>query len=92
MTRKNLAQSIIAKKAAAAEETKAIDAALQVVHGSGGVTEPVVRRSGQTSNLSARIDRDLHRTAKIYCVSHDISVQDFVETAIESFLRSKGSL
>ena len=41
------------------------------------------------TQLATRIPKDLHRRLKLYCVTHDIAVQDFVVEAIEEKLGRK---
>jgi predicted HicB family RNase H-like nuclease len=41
--------------------------------------------------LATRIPKSLHRTLKLYCVTHDTSVMDFVVTALrEKLARDSG--
>ena len=39
--------------------------------------------------LATRIPKQLHRRLKLYCVTHEIDVQDFVTEAIEEKLGRK---
>ena len=41
------------------------------------------------TQLATRIPKDLHRRLKLYCVTHEIAVQDFVTEAIEQKLGRK---
>ena len=41
------------------------------------------------TQLATRIPKELHRRLKLYCVTHEIAVQDFVTEAIEQKLRRK---
>ena len=41
------------------------------------------------TQLATRIPKDLHRRLKLYCVTHEIAVQDFVVEAIEEKLGRK---
>ena len=41
------------------------------------------------TQLATRIPKELHRRLKLYCVTHDIAVQDFVVEAIEEKLGRK---
>ena len=41
------------------------------------------------AQLATRIPKDLHRRLKLYCVTHEIAVQDFVVQAIEEKLGRK---
>ena len=41
------------------------------------------------TQLATRIPKDLHRRLKLYCVMHEIAVQDFVTKAIEEKLGRK---
>ena len=41
------------------------------------------------AQLATRIPKDLHRRLKLYCVTHEIAVQDFVVAAIEEKLGRK---
>ena len=50
------------------------------------------RRTSATNpslSLATRIPKDLHRRLKLYCVTHEIAVQDFVSEAIEEKLGRK---
>ncbi len=41
--------------------------------------------------LATRIPKELHRTLKVHCVTHDTSVMDFVVAALrEKFAREAG--
>ena len=42
------------------------------------------------TQLATRIPKDLHRRLKVYCVTHEIAVQDFVVEAIEEKLGRTG--
>jgi len=39
--------------------------------------------------LATRVLKDLHRRLKLYCVTHEIALQDFVVAAIEEKLGRK---
>jgi len=41
------------------------------------------------AQLATRIPKDLHRRLKLHCVTHDVSVMDFVVEAIEEKLGRK---
>ncbi len=41
------------------------------------------------TQLATRIPKELHRRLKLYCVMHEIAVQDFVTEAIEEKLGRK---
>ena len=41
------------------------------------------------TQLATRIPKQLHRRLKLYCVTHEIDVQDFVTEAIEEKLGRK---
>ena len=41
------------------------------------------------TQLATRIPKELHRRLKLYCVTHDTSVMDFVTKAIEAKLGRK---
>ena len=41
------------------------------------------------TQLATRIPKELHRRLKLYCVTHEIAVQDFVTEAIEEKLGRK---
>ncbi len=41
------------------------------------------------TQLATRIPKELHRRLKLYCVTHEIAVQDFVTEAIEEKFRRK---
>jgi len=41
------------------------------------------------AQLATRIPKDLHRRLKLYCVTNDMMVQDFVVEAIEEKLGRK---
>ena len=38
------------------------------------------------TQLATRIPKELHRRLRLYCVTHEIAVQDFVTQAIEEKL------
>ncbi len=46
----------------------------------------MTERDEPIAQLAARIPKDLHRRLKLYCVTHEIAVQDFVTQAIEEKL------
>ena len=41
------------------------------------------------TQLATRIPKELHRRLKLYCVTHEVAVQDFVTQAIEEELGRK---
>ncbi len=41
------------------------------------------------NQLATRIPKELHRSLKLHCVTHEIAVQDFVTQAIEEKLGRK---
>ena len=41
------------------------------------------------TQLATRIPKELHRRLKLYCVTHDIALMDFVTEAIEEKLGRK---
>ena len=41
------------------------------------------------TQLATRIPKELHRRLKLYCVTHEIDVQDFVTEAVEEKLGRK---
>ncbi len=41
------------------------------------------------TQLATRIPKELHRRLKLYCVTHEIAVQDFVTQAIDEKLGRK---
>ena len=43
----------------------------------------MTERDEPIAQLAARIPKDLHRRLKLYCVTHEMAVQDFVTQAIE---------
>ncbi len=43
------------------------------------------------NQLATRIPKDLHRRMKLHCVTHDVSVMEFVVEAIEEKLGRKSS-
>jgi len=49
----------------------------------------MTEREEPIAQLAARIPKDLHRRLKLYCVTHEIAVQDFVTQAIEEKLGRK---
>ena len=46
----------------------------------------MTERDEPIAQLAARIPKDLHRRLKLYCVTHEMAVQDFVTQAIEEKL------
>ena len=46
----------------------------------------MIERDEPIAQLATRIPKDLHRRLKLYCVTHEIAVQDFVTRAIEEKL------
>ncbi len=46
----------------------------------------MTERDEPIAQLATRIPKDLHRRLKVYCVTHEIAVQDFVTQAIEEKL------
>ena len=49
----------------------------------------MTERDEPIAQLATRIPKDLHRRLKLYCVTHEIAVQDFVTQAIEEKLGRK---
>ena len=49
----------------------------------------MTERDEPIAQLAARIPKDLHRRLKLYRVTHEIAVQDFVTQAIEEKLGRK---
>ena len=49
----------------------------------------MTERDEPIAQLAARIPEDLHRRLKLYCVTHEMAVQDFVTQAIEEKLGRK---
>jgi len=49
----------------------------------------MIERDEPVAQLATRIPKELHRRLKLYCVTHDIAVQDFVVEAIEEKLGRK---
>jgi len=49
----------------------------------------MTERDEPVAQLATRIPKELHRRLKLYCVTHDIAVQDFVVEAIEEKLGRK---
>ena len=49
----------------------------------------MTERDEPVAQLATRIPKDLHRRLKLYCVTHEIAVQDFVSEAIEEKLGRK---
>ena len=49
----------------------------------------MTERDEPIAQLAARIPEDLHRRLKLYCVTHEIAVQDFVTQAVEEKLGRK---
>jgi len=49
----------------------------------------MTERDEPIAQLAARIPKDLHRRLKLYCVTHEMAVQDFVTQAIEEKLGRK---
>ena len=52
----------------------------------------MTERDEPVAQLATRIPKELHRRLKLYCVTHDIAVQDFVVEAIEEKLGRKTRL
>ncbi len=44
----------------------------------------MAERDEPIAQLASRIPKDLHRRAKLYCVTHDIMLQHFVTEAIST--------
>jgi hypothetical protein len=42
------------------------------------------------TQLATRVPKELHHRLRLYCVTNDISVMDFVTKAIEEKLRRRG--
>jgi len=49
----------------------------------------MTERDEPVAQLATRIPKELHRRLKLYCVTHEIDVQDFVTEAIEEKLGQK---
>ncbi len=49
----------------------------------------MTERDEPVAQLATRIPKELHRRLKLYCVTHEIDVQDFVSEAIEEKLGRK---
>ena len=49
----------------------------------------MTERDELIAQLATRIPKDLHRRLKLYCVTHEMAVQDFVTQAIEEKLGRK---
>jgi len=49
----------------------------------------MTERDEPIAQLATRIPKDLHRRLKLYCVTNDMMVQDFVVEAIEEKLGRK---
>jgi len=49
----------------------------------------MTERDEPIAQLAARIPKDLHRRLELYCVTHEMAVQDFVTQAIEEKLGRK---
>jgi len=49
----------------------------------------MTERDEPVAQLATRIPKELHRRLKLYCVTHEIDVQDFVTEAIEEKLGRK---
>ena len=49
----------------------------------------MTERDEPIAQLATRIPKDLHRRLKLYCVTHEIAVQDFVIQAIQEKLGRK---
>ncbi len=49
----------------------------------------MTERDEPIAQLATRIPKDLHRRLKLYCVTHEIAVQDFVTQAVEEKLGRK---
>jgi len=49
----------------------------------------MTERDEPIAQLATRIPKDLHRRLKLYCVTHEIAVQDFVTQAIQEKLGRK---
>ena len=49
----------------------------------------MTERDEPIAQLAARIPKDLHRRLKLYCVTHETAVQDFVIHAIQEKLGRK---
>jgi predicted HicB family RNase H-like nuclease len=52
----------------------------------------MAKAEGPQAQLATRIPKELHRRLKLYCVTSDIALMDFVTEAIEEKLgRKRGS-
>ena len=49
----------------------------------------MAERDEPIAQLATRIPKELHRRLKLYCVTHEVAVQDFVTQAIEEKLGRK---
>ena len=49
-------------------------------------------RDEPIAQLATRIPKDLHRRLKLYCVTHEIALQDFVTEAIKEQLGRRSAL
>ena len=54
-----------------------------------GERPAMTERDEPIAQLATRIPKDLHRRLKLYCVTHEIAVQDFVIQAIQEKLGRK---
>ena len=53
---------------------------------------PMAELDEPFAQLATRIPKDLHRRLKLYCVTHEIAVQDFVVAALkEKLARKRGA-
>jgi predicted HicB family RNase H-like nuclease len=52
-------------------------------------TAPPSRRTIDPQALTTRVPASLRRRLVLYCVEHDVQVQDFVREALEEALRKK---
>jgi hypothetical protein len=49
----------------------------------------MVKAEEPSTQLATRIPKELHRRLRLYCVTHDIALMDFVGAAIEEKLGRK---
>jgi predicted HicB family RNase H-like nuclease len=51
----------------------------------------MARAEDPWTQVATRISKELHRRLKLYCVTHEIAVQDFLTEAIEEKLGRKSA-
>jgi len=52
----------------------------------------MTERDEPVAQLATRIPKELHRRLKLYCVTHEIALQDFVTEAIKEQLGRRSAL